>query len=228
MNAALPRQIADVCAERRIRLIQISTDAVFGGDKNGSYTEEDEPEPYGVYAITKLEGERAVLRSYPDATVARINFYGWSVSGKRSLAEFFVNRLSQGSNVNGFTDVRFCPLFVGHLDDLLLQILARQMPGIYHVVGAQAMTKYQFGVEIARKFGLPDRLIAPQLVGTSSLKVKRSHNMWLSTNKLSTELGIELPEFSTGLALFFAQYQQGYPQKIRSYQQAAASRVGSA
>jgi dTDP-4-dehydrorhamnose reductase len=228
MNAALPKRIAELCAERQIRLIHISTDAVFGGHKDGPYTEWDSPDPRGVYAITKLEGEQAVLLAYPAATVARVNFYGWSASGRRSLAEFFVNRLSQGSNVNGFTDVRFCPLFVGHLDALLLQMLPRRMPGVYHVVGAQAITKYQFGVEIARKFGLREGLIAPQLVDTSSLKVRRSHNLWLSTNKLSTELGSELPEFSTGLSAFFAQYQQGYPQKIRSYQQPATTNAGSA
>ncbi len=228
MNAALPKRIAALCAAHNIRLIHISTDAVFGGFKEGPYTEWDRPDPHGVYAITKLEGERAVLQAYPAATVARVNFYGWSASGKRSLAEFFVNRLSQGSSVNGFTDVRFCPLFVAHLDGILLQMLPRQMPGVYHVVGAQAMTKYQFGVEIARQFGLPEGLIAPQRVDTSPLKVRRSHNLWLSTNKLSTELGLEIPEFSTGLAAFYAQFQQGYPQKIRSYQQPAKSSAGSA
>ncbi len=228
MNAGLPKLIAEVCSDRGIRLIHISTDAVFSGQTEGAHTESDEPDPRGVYAITKLEGERAVLHANPAATVARVNFYGWSVTGKRSLAEFFVNRLSQGSAVNGFTDVRFCPMFVGHLDSFLVLMLARTMPGIYHVAGPQAMTKYQFGVEIARKFGLPERLIAPQLVDTSSLKVRRSHNLWLSTNKLSTELTMELPEFSTGLAAFYAQYQQGYPQKLRSYQQPANKSLGSA
>ena len=228
MNAALPKQIAEACCEREIRLIHISTDAVFAGHKDGAYTEQDWPDPRGVYAITKLEGERGVQHAYPSATVARVNFYGWSASGKRSLAEFFVNRLSQGSNVNGFTDVRFCPMYVGHLGAILLQMLPRKMAGVYHAVGAQAMTKYQFGVEIARKFGLQEGLIAPQLVDTSKLQARRAHNLWLSTHKLSTEMGIELPEFSTGLAAFFAQYQQGYPQKLRGYQQAAGRSVGSA
>ncbi len=220
MNASMPRQIAEVCARRSIRLIHISTDAVFSGEKQGSYVETDLPDPRGVYSITKLEGEQAVLHAHPAATVVRVNFYGWSLSGHRSLAEFFVSRLSDGSNVNGFTDVRFCPMFVGHLDAILLIMLPRQMPGVYHLVGPQSMTKYQFGVEIARKFGLPARLISPQLVERSGLHAQRSHNLWLSIHKVSTELSIELPDFSTGLEAFYAQYQQGYPQKIRSYQQA--------
>lgn len=225
LNAGVPRRVAEVCARRRIRLIHISTDAVFSGRKEGAYIETDVPDPRGVYAITKLEGERSVLEAYPDATVARVNFYGWSISGKRSLAEFFVNHLSNGSNVNGFTDVRFCPLFVGHLDTILLRMLAHNMRGVYHVVGPQAMTKYQFGVEIAHKFGLKASLISPQSVERSGLQAARSHNLWLSTHKVSTELGLELPDFSTGLSAFHAQYQQGYPQKIRSYQQPAKSVV---
>ncbi len=225
MNAGIARRVAEVCARRRIRLIHISTDAVFSGRKEGAYVETDVPDPRGVYAITKLEGERSVLEVYPDATIARINFYGWSINGKRSLAEFFVNHLSAGSNVNGFTDVRFCPLFVGHLDVVLLRMLARNMPGLYHVVGPQAMTKYQFGIEIAHKFGLKASLISPQSVERAGLQATRAHNLWLSTHKVSTELGLEFPDFSTGLSAFHAQYQQGYPQKLRSFQQPARAGV---
>jgi dTDP-4-dehydrorhamnose reductase len=81
------------------------------------------------------------------------------------------------------------------------------------------MSKYQFGVEVARRFALNAALISPQSVESASLTAKRSHNLWLSTHKLSTDLGHEIPAFSTGLAEFYTQLQQGYPQKIRSYQQ---------
>ncbi len=224
-NAVIAKHVAESCARHGIRLIHISTDAVFSGLKKGAYTEEDVPDPRGVYATTKLEAERLVASAYAAATIARVNFYGWSISGRRSLAEFFVNHLSRNSNVNGFTDVTFCPMFVGHLASVFNLMLPRDMRGIYHVVGEQAMTKYQFGVEIARKFGLQERLIAPQLVDTAQLRARRSHNLWLSTNKLSTELQLVLPDFSTGLAAFHTQYEQGYPQKIRSYQQAAKNGV---
>ena len=218
-NADLPARLADACARRQIRLIHISTDAVFDGQKDGVYVENDTPNPQGVYAQTKFEGERAVLQINPMAIVARVNFYGWSLSGKRSLAEFFINNLSSGKNVNGFTDVIFCPMLVNRLGEILLAMLEGGLRGLYHVVGPQAMSKYQFGVELARKFGLKESLISPQSVDKSSLTARRSHNLWLSTNKLSTDLGMTLPSFSTGLDEFYTQYQQSYPQKIRSYQQ---------
>jgi len=126
--------------------------------------------------------------------------------------------LSEGKNVSGFTDVIFCPMLVNVTARLLLEMLEKNLSGLYHVVGAQAMSKYQFGMEIARMFGLREDLIAPKSILSSSLTAKRSHNLWLSTRKLSTDLGHEIPSFSTGLAEFYTQLQQGYPQKIRGYQ----------
>ena len=219
LNADFPAELATACAKRNIKFVHLSTDAVFDGTKEGIYVEDDEPSPPGVYSQTKLDGERAVQAVNPNAIIARVNFYGWSLGGRRSLGEFFVNNLSESKNVNGFTDVIFCPMWVNHLSRTLIEMLEKNLHGLYHVVGAQAMSKYQFGVEVARKFGLRESLIQPQSVERSELTAKRSHNLWLSTHKLSTALGHEIPEFSTGLDGFYTQYQQGYPQKIRSYQQ---------
>jgi len=220
LNTDLPHDLAEACAKRNIKFIHLSTDAVFDGTKEGEpYAEEDVPAPQGIYAQTKLEGERAVRDVNPQAIIARVNFFGWSLGGRRSLGEFFVNNLSEGKNVNGFTDVIFCPMWVNHLAQTLIAMLEKDLHGLYHVVGAQPMNKYQFGVEVARKFGLKESLIAPQSVEMSSLTAKRSHNLWLSVHKLSTDLGRSLPEFSTGLDGFYTQFQQGYPQKIRGYQQ---------
>lgn len=219
LNTDLPRELATACAKRNIKFIHLSTDAVFDGTKEGAYTEEDEPNPQIIYSQTKLDGERAVQQANPQAIIARVNFFGWSLGGRRSLGEFFVNNLSEGKNVNGFTDVIFCPMWVNHLAQTLIAMLEKDLHGLYHVVGAQAMSKYQFGVEIARRFGLRESLISPKSVESSGLIAKRSHNLWLSVHKLSTDLGREIPEFSTGLDGFYTQFQQGYPQKIRGYQQ---------
>ncbi len=221
LNSEIPHELAIICAKKDIRFVHISTDAVFDGTKEGIYTEEDDPSPPGIYSQTKLEGERAVGQANPQAIIARVNFFGWSLDGRRSLGEFFVHNLSEEKNVSGFTDIVFCPMFVNHTIRLLLEMLQRNLSGLYHVVGGQAMSKYQFGVEIARTFGLREHLISPESVLSSSLTARRSHNLWLSTHKLSTDLGHEIPSFSTGLAEFYTQFQQGYPQKIRSYQHLA-------
>lgn len=219
LNAEFPGQLAELCSKRGVRLIHISTDAVFDGTKDSLYTEDDAPNPLGVYAQTKLDGEQAVLSVNPDAAVARVNFFGWSLSGSRSLAEFFYNNLSTGQPANGFTDVWFCTMFVGDLADTLVRMLEKGLSGLYHVVGSEALTKYEFGLKIARQFGFDERLIRPISVEESGLTARRSHNLRLSIHKLSTDLGVEIPGVSTGIEKFYTQYTQGYPQKMRSYQQ---------
>jgi dTDP-4-dehydrorhamnose reductase len=220
LNADLPRRLARICKQRGVSFAHISTDAVFDGQKDGFYSEEDPPNPVGVYSKTKLDGEWAVLTENPKAIVARVNFYGWSLGGKRSLAEFFYNNLTNNKSMSGFTDVIFCPMLVNDTARTLVKMLERKLSGLYHLVGPQAMSKYQFGVEIARKFKMRESDITPKSVNFSGLIAKRSNNLWLSTRKISADLGGELPDFSTGLDEFCTQHDQGYPQKIRGYQQA--------
>ena len=110
-------------------------------------------------------------------------------------------------------------MLVGDLADTLVGMLEKSLSGRYHVVGSRAITKYEFGQAIAHQFGFDAGLINPISVSDAGLKAKRSQNLRLSINKLSTALGHEIPDFSTGLAKFYTQYQQGYPQKLRSYQQ---------
>jgi dTDP-4-dehydrorhamnose reductase len=218
LNTDLPAQMAKACRSRGVSFAHISTDAVFDGEKDGFYTEEDSPNPRGVYSQTKLDGERAVLDENKNAIVARVNFYGWSLSGRRSLAEFFHHNLTTNKSMSGFTDVIFCPMFVNHTVRTLIKMLEKNLSGLYHLVGTQAMSKYQFGVEIARKFSLKEGEISPKSIITSGLTARRSHNLALSTHKLSTALGQSLPEFSTGLDEFCAQYKQGFPQELKGYQ----------
>lgn len=217
LNADVPAAIAAECASRGIRLLHISTDAVFDGRTDRPYTEDDSPDPQSVYAETKLAGERAVLAQNPEAVVLRVNFYGWSLEGWRSLAEFFVNNLSNHRAVKGFTDVIFCPMFVRDLSEVLVRIAATGLRGLYHAVGPEAMSKYDFGLAVARRFGLETALISPASVDDSGLAAPRAHTLNLSNGKLSRDLGSVSPDFSTGLEGFHGEFQQGYPQDIRRY-----------
>jgi dTDP-4-dehydrorhamnose reductase len=236
MNALLPGKLAGLCIALRraqseahvarggarvdtvhpdgIRLVHISTDAVFDGQK-GDYTEVDTPNPLSVYALTKLEGERSVTDINPDATIARVNLFGWSMAGKRSLAEFFFNNLSAGKQVMGFTDVYFCPLLANDLAHILLDMLEKRLNGLYHVVSRSSTSKYDFGVAVAQRFGLDERLIIPVSVAAAGLKAARSPNLTLRTDKLDAALGEPLPSWAEGLERFYELYRQGYPQMLQ-------------
>jgi dTDP-4-dehydrorhamnose reductase len=215
INAILPGRISALAAEYKAKMLHISTDAVFDGTE-GNYSETDEPNPLSVYARTKLDGEKAVLFANPQAMVARVNFYGWSLSGTRSLAEFFVTNLAAGNPLKGFSDVHFCPMMVLDLTATLMEALKKDLYGLYHVVGPQAMSKYEFGQAIARKFGFDPALITPISVEDADLKARRSPNLTLSTAKIAAALGHELPDFEGGLRKFHDQFRHGYPQMLKS------------
>jgi dTDP-4-dehydrorhamnose reductase len=215
LNAEIPGKLAQLVARGGARLVHISTDAVFDGVR-GNYTEADSPNPLSVYARSKLAGERAVLEANPQAIVARVNLFGWSISGKRSLAEFFVSNLQAERPVNGFTDVYFCPLLVNDIAHVLLNMLAQRLEGLYHVVSSECLSKYDFGVRLADRFGLKSSLISPVSVLAGGLKAARSPNLTLRTEKLSTALGSAPPRISPAIDRLYTLYQQGYPQFLRS------------
>jgi dTDP-4-dehydrorhamnose reductase len=215
LNTDLPVTLASHVARSGARLLHVSTDAVFDGLR-GDYTEEDVPTPIGVYPRTKYEAELAVAATDPSAIIARVNLFGWSLTGKRSLAEFFFNNLHTGKQVIGFTDVFFCPLLANHLAEIFIRMFESGLSGLYHVVSSDSMSKYDFGVRLAHRFNLDGGLINPTSITQSGLKAVRSPNLTLHSDKLAKALGESLPTISTGLEGLYTLYQQGYPHLLRS------------
>ena len=216
LNAELPGYLAKECHQRGIRFVHISTDAVFDGLRGG-YTEEDTPVPPNAYARTKLAGEHAVMTESSEAIVARVNFFGWSISGQRSLAEWFLNNLLAGRPVKGFNDIIFCPLLANQLAELLLQMIEKPLCGLFHVVSRDSLSKYEFGLALARQFHLNKELIQPASYQEATMLARRSPNMTLRTEKLAKALGKSLPDVASGIQRFYELYQEGYLQRIRSF-----------
>jgi dTDP-4-dehydrorhamnose reductase len=214
LNVELPGKLADIVARGGARLIHISTDAVFDGQR-GCYTEDDTPNPLSVYARTKLEGEWAVSETDPNAIIARVNLFGWSLTGKRSLAEWFYNNLFVGKEMIGFTDVYFCPLLVNDLANLLLEMLDKNLKGLFHVVSSQCVSKYEFGITLARQFGFDDKLIHPSSYEQSNLLARRSPLLTLCVDKLVAEMKKSPPDIHAGMKRFYELYQSGYPNALR-------------
>lgn len=226
VNTWVPARLAKAARQNGVRLLHISTDAVFDG-KLGGYTEEDQPKAINVYASTKLAAEQAVAESCPDALIARVNFFGWSWSGTRSLAEFFFNNLLAGIPVKGFSDIYFCPLLANGMIEILLEMLERDLNGIYHVVSADSQSKYMFGRMLASKFGFDEELVSPISYTTADLKAPRSPNLSLCADKVARALGRKLPTQEEALQHFVALYRQGYPQNLHSlFVQPDHSRAG--
>ena len=208
INATVPGELARLAAERGMRFIQISTDAVFDGQK-GDYSEEDAPNPVNVYGRTKLEGEKRVLHYHPGACVARVVFYSWGPEGKPSLAEFFYDHLAAEHTVSGFTDAIFSPLYGPQLAETLLEILDAELHGVYHCFGADSLSKYAFGVALAREFGLDETLVSPKSALEFNPDTPRALNLSMDSSKLAAAFGHALPGLDAGLDALHADLQSG-------------------
>lgn len=216
INSEAAGELAKLARAASVPMIHISTDAVFDGTR-GNYKETDIPNPLNTYAKSKLAGEQAVAQANPEAAIARVVFYGWSLTGTRSLAEFFYNNLTASKPVNGFTDMFFSPLYVAHLAEALLEMLQKHLSGIYHVYAPESLSKYDFGVRLAREFGLDASLIHPISALDSDLLARRSLNLSMNTNKLQAALGKPLPSQAEGLRALHADLDSGLRQKLLSF-----------
>ena len=215
INTEVPVNLAKICAEREIPFIHVSTDAVFDGEK-GDYKETDIPKPLSIYAKTKLEGEKRVLDVNQQALIARVNFFGFSINGKRSLAEFFLRNLISGKRIYGFTDILFSPMYVNDLVKILFTMIKKKLSGIYHIVSPDHLSKYDFGMLISEKFNLDGSLISPESYLKGGLIAKRSPNLFLDVSKLLST-GIEIPNVALAVDHFYSAYTDGYSDRIQSF-----------
>ncbi len=215
LNCDMARWVAEACRRAGARLAHISTDAVFSGQGHG-YREEDVPQPINIYGHSKLAGERAVARACPEALIVRTNFYGWGPGTKLSLAEWFLTRLQAGERCGGFSDVYVTLILVTHLAGFLLQMLERGLQGLFHVVGADCVSKFEFGRRLAGVFGLDPALIDPISVDELRLAAARPKGLCLQGDRLAQALGVRLPGLDEGLQTLRHQQQAGYARQVRA------------
>ncbi|KAB1867113.1 SDR family oxidoreductase [Microbacterium algeriense] len=215
LNVRASEDLAAQAYSEGARFLFISTDAVFDG-RDGEYTESDPTSPISEYGRGKVEAEKRVLDANPDAIVARVNFYGWSPTGTRSLAEFFFNRLSSGADVGGFTDVRVSTTYVGHLVTALRELAATDAAGIFHVAAADGVSKYDFGRALAECFGFDPARVNPVL-STDVLAAPRGADLRLRTDRLRAALGRDLPASTDGLLSLRADRDAGRPQTLKNF-----------
>lgn len=135
-NALLPHRIAKLCSAAGSRLIHISTDCVFSGEKGG-YLESDVSDAFDLYGRTKLLGEV----DYPHCVTLRTSIIGHELKGYYGLVEWF---LGQKEKVHGFCEVIYSGLPTIELARIIRDhvIPDIEMTGLYHV-SANPISKYE-------------------------------------------------------------------------------------
>ncbi len=158
-NAAGPENLATASRFANAAFITISTDYVFDGDKDGFYTQRDNPNPQSVYGKSKLEGERRGQLAYARTIVVRSGFI-FGPGGKNFLSNV-VNLARAGTRFNAISDCYGTPTFSLHLASRLRELAQLDLPGIFHVVNSGAGASF---AEFAR--------LALDLSGFEGLKLQ--------------------------------------------------------
>ena len=189
LNVELTQKLVDICSEANIKLIYISTDAVFDGMKEGLYTEGDSVNPINYYGETKLKGEYAV-KTLADSLILRTNIYGRNIQNKKSFGEWIIDSLTEGKELSMFTDIIFSPILVNELAFVIDRCIEKNLNGIYFACGTGSITKYDFGVLVKEVFNISKGRINSTISDNVNFKAKRSKNMGMSNRRLCEELGI--------------------------------------
>lgn len=135
LNALFPHRLAKICGKLGIRLIHISTDCVFSGNK-GNYVESDISDAYDLYGRTKYLGEV----TGNGCLTLRTSIVGRQLSGTSGLFEWF---LSQKGKVHGYRKTIFSGLTTYALAEII-RVLIEGHPtvdGLYHVE-SEPINKY--------------------------------------------------------------------------------------
>lgn len=143
--------VALAAAAAGARLVHVSSDAVFSGAAP-SYDETSQPDPVTPYGAAKAAAETAVKGIAPDAVIARTSLI---IGDGGSTHERLVHALASGAAAGVlYTDEVRCPVHVTDLASALLELAASGHAGVQHVAGADAVSRYELGVLIARRDGL--------------------------------------------------------------------------
>lgn len=182
--------------------IYISTDMLFDG-VNGDYKETDSPNPINNYGKTKFEGEKQVQYYSQKYYILRTNFYGWNIiQGGKSFAEWIYYSLTVNRPINLFYDYIYCPIYIDDFLFIIHQLMLKKQYGIYNTVGKDKLSKYDFGVLLAKRFELNTNLINKISINDYKFIAKRPNNMSLNTDKLRS-IGIITPSVKEGMIRFF-------------------------
>ena len=146
VNSLFPHKLAAHLEGSKTRLIHISTDCVFSGEK-GNYIESDYSDAKDLYGKTKYLGE---LVNYSNCVTLRTSIIGPELKTKLSLLEWF---LSQNVSVNGYINAIYSGLTTTELIKVIDTYIIPQnnQNGLYHI-SSEPISKHDLLAKIAREF----------------------------------------------------------------------------
>lgn len=210
INAAAVSELAG-CG---MPLVHFSTDYVFDGRKAGAYTEDDPPNPLGVYGATKLAGEEAVQCAGIPHLILRTSWV-YGLRGRNFLLT--MQRLARERDSLAVVDDQFgAPTWSRMIAEATALVVARWLDradpaatsGIYHLSCGGRTSWHGFTAAILAHLANGDeklaRLTAIPTAGYPT-PAARPANSQLDCARLARTFGVRLPDWDTALALCLAQ-----------------------
>jgi dTDP-4-dehydrorhamnose reductase len=210
INRDGPENIARFCKENNFKLIHISTDYVFNGEKKlpGTYNETDTCNPESVYGKSKWEGEKKVQKNIKDFYIIRTSWL-YGIHGK-SFVSKMIELMSTKEEIRIVNDQWGAPTHTKDLASLIISLATTQkLPfGIYHYSNYGQITWFQFASRI-QKIALITGYISkktkiiPVLSADFKQKARRPANSCFDLNKIKQELPKSLKVWTDSLSEYF-------------------------
>jgi dTDP-4-dehydrorhamnose reductase len=204
LNVNGTQHVLDLCQKHNKYLINISTDFVFDGTKEGKYTEEDKPNPIEWYGETKYLAESLIVNSNHNAAVARISFpYRANFEHKKDLVRKAIDAMKAGTLNPMFTDQITTPTFCDDIAFGIKYLIENQPKGIFHIVGSSSQSPFDMVQKIAAQFGFDPSIVKPSSLDEYIKNLPPGSRPWQKnlaiSNEKITNLGIKMKTLDEGL-----------------------------
>jgi len=213
VNVSATKNIAEAISDKDIKLIYISTDSVYDGEK-GNFSEDDEVNPQNIYGQTKYEGELEVSK-HPNSLILRTNLFGWNIQDKHSLGEWVLKELKANKRINGFKDAYFSTIYTLELARIIDIAIRKKITGVFNCGSTDSCSKYEFAVKIADFFSLDKSLINPIAIDESRFTAKRGKNLSLDVTKLQKDLKYRMPDINDSIKSFYQDYKCLFSERLK-------------
>ena len=204
VNAEGTKHVALAASRCRAKVVYLSTDYVFDGNKREPYLESDPPHPMNVYGRSKLEGEQYVQTWVKDSLIIRTQWlYG------RHGKNFVTSILRQASEkrvLSIVNDQIGSPTYTADLAKAISVLIQFDARGIFHVANSDLCTWYTFGQAILKLSGMDRVRVIPISSKESGRPAVRPSYSVLNCQRLKKETGLVLRPWSEALKDYLAAY----------------------
>ncbi len=223
--------LAKVLAPRGCRVFHISSSSVFDGNSKNPYNEKDSTAPINTLATSKLNGERALHRIIPNATIIRT---GWVFSQYRDNFAMSILKESQNNSEITVVDNQYgSPTWAGHIAEAIVKLLEfddqSKLYGIINFSGWPNASWFDFAravLQKAKEHGVINKIpkLKPVNVEEKSNAVSYPKNTCLDCTKIQKIIPTLIYRWSDGLKKMMISMSKSNAQKDQSSYQPVNSK----